>query len=123
MNPDKSPGRVHLWFRFFTGLCYLALAAAVLKGMTGHGFLLLFLAVLCGALFSSSVLLFLLAGWALRDDSRPGYDREPGPVRRVDRPPSAGPAVAGGQAVRSTQPVTTPESPLGASRANSPVLL
>ena len=72
MKPNLPTGRTVLWFRFLTGLGYLALVAVVLSGLTSHGFLIVFPAVVCGALFCSAVVLFMLTRWAVREESRFG---------------------------------------------------
>jgi len=72
MKPKLPTGRTALWFRFLTGFGYLALVAYILSGLTGRDFLIVFPAVVCGALFCSAVVLFMLTRWALREESRMG---------------------------------------------------
>jgi hypothetical protein len=60
-----------MWLSFLAGLVYLCAVAGLLNGMTGHSFLWMLAAVIAGAAFCSSLALFWLVRWALRD-GRPG---------------------------------------------------
>ena len=65
----RSPPR--LVVRFLGGLCYLALVAVLLSGVTTVAFWPMFLAVLAGAAFCTGLALFWLTRWAVREDGRP----------------------------------------------------
>ncbi len=60
-----------LAFAFLAGLVYLGFVAALLSGVTRVGFVPMFLAVLAGAVFCTSLALVWLTRWALREESRP----------------------------------------------------
>ena len=72
VSKPQPTSRLALQLRFLGGLLYLAATSALFSAATEIGFLSVFLAVICGALFSCGLALVWAIGWALRDDGRPG---------------------------------------------------
>jgi len=71
--PEPPPtSRLRLQLRFLGGLLYLAVIANIFSAATEIGFPPMFLAVVCGALFSCGLALAWAIGRAFRDDARPG---------------------------------------------------
>lgn len=52
------------------GLAYLAIVASIFSGVTGVGFIPVFLALLSGAIVCTTLALIWLTRWALREDGR-----------------------------------------------------
>jgi len=67
-----GPSCTRSCLRLLAGLFYLTLVALFFCSMTETAFLPVFVAVACGACFSTALGVWWLTRWALRDDSRPG---------------------------------------------------
>jgi hypothetical protein len=72
-KPEPPPtSRFTLLLRFLGGLAYMAILSAVFSEVAETEFLLVFLAVVCGALFSCGLALFWAVGAVLSGTGRPG---------------------------------------------------